>query len=88
MNISSGTTRLLLGIGFMFVTAALFLSLIDWTRGTLSFAAPKLVDQLGLLLLMSALLFVPSRPAMRKGMVILALLLIVPSSALILWHFL
>lgn len=58
------------------------LSGVDGWRGTLSFALPKPADQLGMLVLVGALLLNRLPPSLRPGPVVFALLLIAPSTML------
>ena len=86
MTISPETTRRLLWAGLAFGAIGLLLSGIDWWHGTLKFAAPKLIDQVGMLLLVGAVLLTGISPSNRMRIVIFALILIVPSTALMVVH--
>ena len=59
---------------------------VDWWHGTLKFAAPKLIDQVGMLLLVGAVLLTGISPSNLMRIVIFALILIVPSTALMVVH--
>ena len=85
MNLSSNMRLLLWAAGAVGLLG-LILNLVDWWQGTLHFAAPKLVDQIGMLLLLGALLLARLPPAARAWLTGLALVLIVPSTTLIVWH--
>ena len=86
MSISADTSRRLLWVGFTLGAIGLLLNGIDWWHGTLNFAVPKLVDQVGMLLLVGAVLLTRLSSSTRNRVVILALILIVPSTALIAIH--
>ena len=86
MTISPETTRRLLWIGLIFGAIGLLMNGIDWWHGTLNIAAPKLIDQVGVLLLVGAVLLTGLSASTRTRIVILALILIVPSTALIVVH--
>ena len=86
MNPIQLKTRRWLWTGFALGLLGLILNGIDWWHGSLSFALPKLADQLGMLVLVGALLLTRLSPTLRTGLVMLALVLIVPSTTLIVWR--
>ena len=80
------TRRLLMWAAAALVMVSLLISLNDWWHGSLVFAGPKLADQFGLLVLLAAFLLTPMSTAVRNGLIAVALVLIVPSTLLILWR--
>ena len=86
MTISPETTRRLLWVGLIFGAIGLLMNGIDWWHGALNFAAPKLIDQVGMLLLVGAVLLTRLSASTRMRIIIFALVLIVPSTALIVAH--
>jgi hypothetical protein len=86
MVLASETIRRLLWIGLVFGAVGLLINGIDWWHGALTFAVPKLIDQVGMLLLVGAILLTRLSESTRTKIGIFALLLIVPSTALIVVH--
>jgi hypothetical protein len=83
---TSQAWRLLVWVGSIFGALGLVISLVDWWHGSLVFAGPKLVDQIGMLVLASALLLSQVSIEVRNKLIVLATILIVPSTILILWR--
>jgi hypothetical protein len=86
MTVSSETSRRLLWAAVIFGCIGLLITGYDWLHGTLKFATPKLVDQVGMLLLVGALLLTRLSETTRMRIIIFALILIVPSTVLIVMH--
>jgi hypothetical protein len=86
MKLAPETTQRLLWVGLVLGAIGLLINGIDWWQGTLNFALPKLMDQVGMLLLVGSLLTTRLSTNARTTVAIFALLLIVPSTALILFH--
>lgn len=86
MNPIQPKTRRWLWTGFALGLLGLILNGIDWWHGSLSFALPKIADQLGVLMLVGALLLTRLSSTLRAWLVMLALVLIVPSTTLMVWR--
>jgi hypothetical protein len=83
---ASKAFRLLLWIGAVFGLLGLFINAIDWWNGSLVFAGPKLADQIGMLILLAAVLLGQISIALRNSLIVLAMVLIVPSTMSIFWR--
>jgi hypothetical protein len=86
MNPISPAIRGLLWIAALGSAIGLLINTIDWWHGTLVFAGPRLVDQTGMLIVIASLLLPHSLPVLRVRLAIVALILIVPSTLLIIWR--
>jgi len=86
MDQTSPAIRGLLWVAALGSAIGLLINVIDWWHGTLVFAGPKLVDQTGMLIVIASLLLPHSLPVLRVRLATLALVLIVPSTLLIIWR--
>lgn len=72
--------------GFAFGLLGLILGGVDGWHDTQSFALPNPADELGMSVLVGALLLNRLSPSLRARLVVFALLLIVPSTMLTAWR--
>ena len=78
--------RLLLWVGAIFGVLGMLINAIDWWHGSLVFAGPKLAGQVGMLILLAAVLLTRISLVTRNSLIVLAMILIIPSTTMIVWR--
>jgi hypothetical protein len=83
---ASKAFRLLLWVSAIFGVLGLVINAVDWWHGSLVFAGPKLAGQIGMLILLAAVLLTRISLVIRNSLIVLAMTLIVPSTTMIFWR--